>query len=110
MGCVAGEGSILATLGHEREGGFLLLGPVAAHIGVREMSVPNWLNVHNVDKLSKPSGPQNLGQRLAVGRIPQDYHASDSALVRREYMRTVTHSKDNAGLLDRVLDPQTVLD
>lgn len=44
----AGENS-LAAFGHEREGAFLLAGPITPDIGMSKVEISDRFDVHNID-------------------------------------------------------------
>ena len=63
----ASRTNLLATFGHERKAAVLFLGPMAAHIGMSKVPIPDGLDMDYIDKLSKFSRAYNLSKGGIVG-------------------------------------------
>lgn len=63
---------IMAALCHETERRLLLVAPVAAHKRVREMLLPDGLEVLDVFDLAEDAGADDFLDGAIVGRVAED--------------------------------------
>ena len=68
-----GKRNVLATLCHQREAAFALLGPIPADVGVRKVPVADGLEVLRIHELTECPRPHNFGYGAGVWRIPQNW-------------------------------------